>query len=104
MRKYYSFLIFSFLISLDGCQSPRDEFRFQETDIIQIQQGYKNGEFTVEDLVRNYLDRINAIDKNGPHLNSVIEINPDAISIAKELDLEMKSGKMRVPFMVFLFY
>ena len=43
------------------------------------------------------LDRIEQIDKNGPKLNSVIEINPEALEIAKELDLERKSGKVRSP-------
>jgi len=38
------------------------------------------------------LNRINENDKNGPSLNSIIQINPDAIQIAEELDKEMKSG------------
>ena len=96
MRRY-SILIFSILIALDACHYSRDEFRFQEADIEKIQQGYRNGEFTVQDVVRSYLDRINAIDRNGPQLNSVIELNPDAMSIAGELDKEMKSGKIRGP-------
>ena len=42
-------------------------------------------------------DRIKEIDKNGPGLNSIIQINPDAIQIAEELDAEMKQGKVRGP-------
>jgi amidase len=44
-----------------------------------------------------YLKRIDAIDKNGPALNSVIEVNPDAISIAENMDNERKNGKIRGP-------
>ena len=42
-----------------------------------------------------YLKRIKEIDKNGAKLNSIIEINPDAISIAKEMDIERKNGRTR---------
>ena len=74
-----------------------EKFRFQEQDITQIQQGYKDGRFTIKDLVQAYLDRIIQIDKNGPHLNAIIEVNPDALKIAEQLDKEMKAGKTRSP-------
>lgn len=63
--------------------------------IKQLQQGYKDGKYTITDVVKVYLDRINQIDKNGPHLNSIIRINPDALRIAEELDRESASGKIR---------
>src|SRR5690606_12277471 len=44
-----------------------------------------------------YLDRIHALDKNGPQLNSIIEINPDALQIATELDRERAAGNVRGP-------
>jgi amidase len=44
-----------------------------------------------------YLERINAVDKNGPHLNSVIQLNPDALEIAETLDGERQAGKVRGP-------
>jgi amidase len=51
-----------------------------------------------------YIQRINEIDKDGPALNSVIELNPDALTIAKELDAERKSGKSKRTYcMVFQF-
>jgi amidase len=74
-----------------------ETFKFQEQDITQIQQGYKDGRFTIKEVVQAYLNRIAEIDKNGPHLNSIIEINPDAIKIAEQLDKEMKAGKSRGP-------
>ena len=72
-------------------------FRFEEQGIQQIQQGYKDGTFTIKEVVQAYLDRIDSIDKNGPHLNSMITLNPDAIQIAEELDKELKAGKSRGP-------
>jgi len=69
----------------------------EELTIGQLQQGYKDGKFTITDVVKVYTDRIIEIDKNGPRLNSIIEINPDALEIAKELDKELASGKVRGP-------
>ncbi len=74
-----------------------EQFRFTEYTIDQLQQGYKNGDFTVTEVVQAYLDRINAIDDNGPMLNAVIQVNPDALSIAAQLDQELKEGKARGP-------
>ncbi|HWS59990.1 MAG TPA: amidase, partial [Flavobacterium sp.] len=51
--------------------------------------------YTSEKLVDLYLKRIEAIDKNGPTLNAIIEINPDAMSIAKQMDDERKKGIIR---------
>jgi amidase len=50
---------------------------------------------TSEKLVQLYLDRIEAIDKNGLQLNSIIEVNPESLAIAKNLDNETKAGKSR---------
>ena len=51
-----------------------------------------------------YLKRIEAIDKNGPSLNSVIEINPDAINIAEEWTGNEKQVRYVVHFMAYLFW
>lgn len=72
-------------------------FKFEEQTIQQIQQGYKDGKYTIKELVQAYLVRIEAIDKNGPQLGAMIQINPDVIQIAEELDREMKAGKIRGP-------
>ncbi len=77
-------------------ESP-DLFKFMETDISQIQQGYKNKSFTIKELVQAYLARIETLDKKGPALHSVIQINPEAIKIAEQLDIEMQEGKVRGP-------
>jgi len=66
-------------------------------DIQQIQEGYKDGTFTIKEVVQAYIDRIDSIDKHGPKLNAIIRINPDAIQIAEDLDKELKTGKSRGP-------
>jgi len=88
-----------------SCQPPSresqitesDSFIFLEQDITQIQQGYKDGTYTTKEVVQSYLDRIEEIDRNGPAINSIIQVNPDVIQIAEELDIEMSKGKIRGP-------
>jgi amidase len=72
--------------------ASNEDFEFMEMDIIQLQQGYADGLYTVSDVVQAYIDRIDAIDKNGPALNSVIIVNPDALEIARRLDEEVLKG------------
>jgi amidase len=55
------------------------------------------GKLTSKALVAQYLARIAAIDKAGPKLNAIIELNPDAASIAAEMDKERAAGKLRGP-------
>jgi amidase len=74
----------------------KDNFRFLEMDIAQLQQGYKDGKFTIREVVQAYKDRIDDIDKNGQSLNSIIRLNPDAIRIAEKLDNEPENTKIRM--------
>jgi len=55
------------------------------------------GKLTSKALVQAYLARIAAVDKAGPRINAVIELNPDAVRIAEDLDRERKAGKVRGP-------
>lgn len=104
MNKIKFILIVHFLL-LISCQPQPEKaqiteitkFRFEEQNITQIQEGYKNGSFTIKEVTQAYIDRIEEIDKNGPGLNAIIQINPDALQIAEELDKEMKAGKIRGP-------
>ena len=68
-----------------------------EADIVTLQAAMQSGKTTSLALVRAYLTRIRSIDKSGPRINSVIELNPDAIKIARELDRERKAGRVRGP-------
>ena len=74
-----------------------DVFALNEITINELQQKMQSGEYTAHSITQLYLDRINQIDKAGPKLNSVIEINPDAIAIADAMDVERKNGKLRGP-------
>jgi amidase len=74
-----------------------DPSALEELTISQLQQDYKQGKYTVRDVVNWYLTRIDSIDKNGPALNSIICVNPDALGIADQLDKEMAAGKIRGP-------
>ena len=72
-------------------------FELEEETIGSLREKLTSGKYTSEQLVQLYLQRIEAVDKNGPQLNSVIEINPDAVAIAVAMDKELKSGKSRGP-------
>ena len=70
------------------------KFEFNEITIDELQQKMEAGELTSVEICQKYLDRIKFVDSI---LKSVIEINPDALEIAKQLDDERKSGKVRGP-------
>lgn len=71
------------------------EFELDEETIVSLQEKLISGQYTSEQLVELYLKRIEVIDTKGPTLNSIIEINPDAIANAKEFDNERSDGKIR---------
>lgn len=71
------------------------DFELDEETISSLQKKIENGTYSSEKLVTLYLNRIEAIDKNSAKLNSVIEVNPEALEIAKAMDVEMKNGKKR---------
>lgn len=81
--------VVSVMVAAQPYQNYNAGFRFLEMDIAQLQQGYREGKFTVKEVVQAYIDRINALDRNGPVLNSVITINPDALAIAGQCDREL---------------
>ncbi|MCX7065208.1 MAG: amidase family protein, partial [Proteobacteria bacterium] len=68
-----------------------------ELGVADAQHKLTAGEFTTRQLTQAYLDRIAAIDRAGPKLNSVIELNEDALAAADELDAERVAGKLRGP-------
>jgi amidase len=72
-------------------------FELDELSISELQDGMKSGKFTARSLVEQYSARIEEIDKHGPMVNSIIEMNPDALSIAEELDRERKAKGPRGP-------
>jgi amidase len=72
-------------------------FELDEITIPDLQDGMKSGKFTARSLVEKYSARISEIDKQGPAINSIIELNPDALSIADALDAERKAKGPRGP-------
>jgi amidase len=72
-------------------------FELDEVTISDLQDGMKSGKFTSRSITEKYLARIDAIDKQGPALNAIIELNPDALSIADAMDKERKDKGPRGP-------
>ncbi|MGA7301892.1 MAG: amidase [Candidatus Sulfotelmatobacter sp.] len=72
-------------------------FELDELTITDLQAGMKSGRFTARSLVEKYSSRIDEIDKHGPAINSVIELNPEALAIAGALDQERKIKGPRGP-------
>jgi len=72
-------------------------FELEEITIPALQEGMKSGRFSARSLLEKYLERIDEIDKRGPAVNAIIELNPDAPSIAAALDQERKAKGPRGP-------
>jgi amidase len=78
-------------------QSRPAPFDLEEASIADLQHRMESGQDTGRSLVEKYSARIEAIDRTGPALRSVIEVNPEAIAIADRLDAERKAGRTRGP-------
>ncbi|MCM3760985.1 amidase family protein [Alkalihalobacillus oceani] len=74
-----------------------DPFELEETTIAAIQAAMDRGLLTAEELVGMYLERIDLYDQQGPAINSIIAINPEAEAIARELDQERAASGPRSP-------
>ena len=72
-------------------------FEFEEITIAELQEGMKAGKYTARGIAKRYLARIDGVDKRGPAMNSVIEVNPDALAIAEASDRERKEKGARGP-------
>ncbi len=78
-------------------EQKADDFELNEIAIDALQQKMQSKAYTSRQITDLYLKRIDAIDKNGPKLNAVIELNPDALDIADAMDKERAAGKIRGP-------
>jgi amidase len=72
-------------------------FELDEMGVAELQSAMTSGRFSAHTLTEKYLARIDSVDKHGPAVNAVIEVNPDALAIAKELDKERKQKHLRGP-------
>ena len=73
------------------------EFELNEITIGALQRGMSEGRYTARSIVELYRRRIETLDRAGPTLKSVLEVNPDALAAADALDAERKAGKVRGP-------
>lgn len=74
-----------------------DNFALNEITIAELQDKVQKGEYSYEQITDMYLQRIDELDKKGPAINAIIELNPDAKRFASEMDIERKNGKVRSP-------
>jgi len=101
-----SLLPLGLMLALAACQpappqaaappAPTD-FIYAELDVADLQSRMQSGELDSRRLTQAYLDRIAAIDKAGPQLNAVIELNPDALKEAALRDVERRANAVRGP-------
>jgi amidase len=68
-----------------------------QVTIQELRRRLETGEVTVVRLVEMHLERIEALDRKGPGLRSIIELNPDALEIAERMDGESRDGHARGP-------
>lgn len=78
-------------------QQDYNDFALLEMDITRLQEAYASGTFSITQVTEAYLQRIAAIDQQGPELQSVLTINPDAMRIAQVLEAEYLAGSIRGP-------
>lgn len=105
-RRFLSNALASAAVSRLGEASPNNEqktttpfkpFPLEEISVSELQGRMTRGELTAERIAELYLDRIRELDRNGPELRAVIELNPDALTIAGSLDEERKTKRARGP-------
>src|SRR5579871_1163047 len=81
------------VLALPALQAASGQtFDLEEATLADLEDGFRSGRWTARAVTEWYLARIQALDKNGPRVNAVIELNPDAIAIAESLDRE-RAGK-----------
>lgn len=88
-------LLTAVLLLSAACSKNADNF--EEATIAELHDQMQRGELTSEQLVSWYLERIAGVDRNGPGLNAIIEINPDALTTARALDEEWQRSGPRSP-------
>lgn len=94
---YLRTLLAVFIVAGSAIAQEPTRFPFEERSIAELQAGLQSGAYTSAELVAAYLARIAQIDRQGPTLRSLININPDAPAIAAQLDAERRRGKVRGP-------
>lgn len=93
-----------FVLLLLGCKSDKtptntvnQNIDLSQLSVVELQKMMSNNQLSSVELTQYYMDRIDTYDQNGPTLKSVLTLNPDALSISKNMDEERKKGKIRGP-------
>src|SRR5437764_10811073 len=102
MRQYIQITVIAaslggFLLAQTQTRKPAATFQVVEATIDDIHAAFKSGKLTARRLVQGYLDRIDAYDKQGPNINSVITVNPSALEDADKLDAAFKRSGLIGP-------
>lgn len=94
-----SLLLIALLVSTSAAQRNEHAVpdRFNEATVAQLQAQMASGHLTSEELTKYYLTRIIALDQSGPGVNAVIEVNPDALVMAKNADMLRRHGVVLGP-------
>lgn len=79
--------------NISNAEYSRADDQITKLDVSELAKRIQNGELSAEQVTQAFLNRIEKIDRNGPKLNSIIEINPDALDIAKALDAKFTVDK-----------
>src|SRR5215469_2698451 len=93
-------LVFALAVpSIAGQPASRDNGpkNYNEWTVAQLEAAMAAGKLSSEQLTRYYIQRILDLDQNGPGVNAVIELNPDALDIAKQMDKLRKKGTILGP-------
>src|SRR5258706_4680963 len=85
-------LLLALLASSRAAAADSAPFRHAEATVAQLQAEMAAGRLTSERLTQDYIQRILDLDQGGPAVNSVIELNPDAISMARDADAKRRRG------------
>jgi len=75
----------------------QNQTRYNEATVAQLQAEMASGKLSSAELTQFYIDRIQALDQSGPGVNAIIEFNPDAIAIAKQMDQLRRHGTVLGP-------
>jgi amidase len=82
---------------LASVRGRAESFQFDETSVVALHGEMEAGRLTAKAITEHYLERIAQLDRKGPTLRSIIETNPDAVSVAEQLDRERAQQKIRGP-------
>jgi amidase len=92
-----SLLLVPLVAQADSKDKDKDKFPFLEATVAQLQAEMAAGRLTSEKLTRAYIERIEELDSTGPGVNSIMELNPDALAMARRADELRRQGKVLGP-------